>query len=197
MAKSGDSPNAKGRRVWRFVFACLVLLAVVALWPLKGYSVDERTFGNALALPQLTFYRDEREGRKNARAMFMIDDFRSAREAAEAIERVKESAVPGTVREEEKFKGATVFHAEWANTGAFAMGFRYRNLAGGIGASDFPEEPGDTQEQAVTACLEAILDGLAREIPGVTHLLQSPRAAALDRPDAALPQQVFPQGLSA
>lgn len=176
MENPGDSPQGTRRRGRLLVLGSLVILLALAVWPLKGYRIDEREFGNSLGYPHFVAFRRGGLGAliepaavaETKPVLLGVRATETARNARkyDLLLRAGYVEVPG-------FPANALASAKHAS-GEFRVEFHYRNLACAVQVYQKPLPGGKTQEQLAREAMEAILDGLDRELPGVTTFYNPP-----------------------
>jgi hypothetical protein len=174
MAAREDSPKSTRRRVWRFVFPTFLLALVAALWPVKGYRIDEDEFLKALGCPCLGVLGPHG-------ATFTYSDVvvrETFRESRKYLEALIESSVE---TQWDEVRGFDVLGLGLAD-GGFYFALRRWNVVCEVVVYDEPLAVETSQEDIARECLDSICDGLEREIPGVTTFYNPPaRQLWIDR----------------
>ncbi len=190
MAKSGHSPQATRRRVWRFVFGCLVIVLAVALWPLKGYRIDGNRFLSSVGPPHFgdtNHNGDPENSITEGAGACRFRDFRTAMACRDAFEyRMGNESQKGTKLNKDGIDWNQIPEIDpnvfaWSmnvleDREIWAVGFFWyrRNvlveaqvLSTGIRSDKSPE-------QVVREAFGVVRDGIDREIPGVTTFYNPP-----------------------
>ncbi len=180
MENPGDSPNATGRRVRAFVITGLVALVVVGIWPLKGYRIDEIKFVDALASPYVGARHASSRTEDGKPGRFEFFCAKTALQAREAFDGDTEEPTPVVfgIREHD----AVAYDCVDDYFDAYVLVFRKSNVTGSVMLPFKDVPPGKDTAQLAHECLTAILDGIDREIPGVTPFYNPPaRQLWIDR----------------
>ena len=190
MANPGDSPQATRRRVWRFVCGSLFVVAVVGLWPIKGYKIDKDRFLTSLGPPYFGgsyhngFPKDPPD---DGRAVGGIWSVWTPMDCRDVFELQRREASLGTAYLERSGNGLTYFEGIDSNALSWSLtdredskdsfvGFvwHHRNVV--VRATiAFGDRPlGRSPEQTVRDALGVVRDGIDREIAGVTTFYNPP-----------------------
>ena len=181
MAKSEDSPKCTRRRVWQFVVGSLVVVVVLALWPLKGYRIDEKKFVDALGSPYIGARHASTRKQDGKPVRFDIYCPKTGGQARESFWSAAGDDLDAEVFHVPVYQ-AIAFAMDDDYLEAWAICFQRSNFIGSIIVPHHDLPLGKTDGHLARECLDVVLEGIEREIPGVTTFYNPPaRQLWIDR----------------
>ncbi len=182
--------------MWWFVFGSLFIVAVVGLWPVKGYIVDEEIFYRSLLSEGNSAVGGKAMNTWNDTNSGEILTFHTGGEARETLEALVEHEALRSPSKHLSGIKADVVVLNDDDSDSLILAFQYRNVVGVLIYDIDVLPPGKNRVNEGGGTASLVIDGIDREIAGVTTFYNPPvRQLWIDQVRPIL-QEHFPKLVS-